>query len=695
MRVQTKFLVVIAAYTALLLVCGLGLFDYNRGVRQVVARESARSAEHIVDQAVDYQHASYYQYLQLLRSRQCLLNLVQGEVDECALDELPAAVEYYDIDLIRVYDAGFALKYLHGRPGFEAQPPAFSFAVQLFADKDELHFYHWDNGRLFEVFVGTIEDSSGAVAGYISISRALNRQRLMRMDVAGTRNVEFSIRKNGELSRKVADSVVAYRALLDREGRTVAYLLAAYRSPLHGFNDLLEREAQLQVVLPGVFAVLLIVCLLMWVIWPLRRLESALTSGGVAPLKSLASRKNEFGSMATMIGQFFKQNEELKEARDAANRANRAKSGFLAAMSHEIRTPMNSLIGMLDLLKQGVVTKEQEKLVGIMDRSCDSLLTIINDILDFSRIEAGKVELNAEEFNLYQFAEDLESVALQLRGDKPVDIDLFIDPDLPRWLIGDEVRIRQILLNLIGNAVKFTDRGHVQISILVKSKERGACRVILLVADTGVGIDPALHASIFQTYAQAATPESIISGSGLGLAICKKLVELMDGSISVESTPGQGSVFSVELTLPVARIDTMALPAQTPERHKYEDTLGLSVLIVEDQEMNAQVLERMLHRLGCHADIAENGAVALKKLSAQVYDVILMDCHMPVLDGYECTRCIREMEASAGGHTPILAVTADAMPGTREQCLKVGMDDYVAKPVLIDGLRDVLSRYCR
>ncbi|MFC1467075.1 response regulator [Verrucomicrobiota bacterium] len=691
MRVQTKFMLVFAGYMILLTLCGVGLYEYNRGVRRVVTSEVARSVEYIVSQAVDFRCVPYYRFLTQFRKCRYVGRLVAGDTSERGVADIASAIDCYDIDAISFFNSDFERTFRKAREGV-AQPDRFpvpaSLSGQVFAAQDELHFFMKHAGQLLEVCAVAVRDPASRILGYIAVTRVWDDSLLMRMDLAGTRNVVFRLSESGDVADHSSQGVVAHRDLKDWAGRTVAHLHARYESPLNGLHKLQEQEALLQVVFPGSFAVLLILCLLFWVIWPLRRLESALAAGNAVSLKGLGGRRNEFGKMATLIGRFFEQNKELETARDAAMSASRAKSGFLAAMSHEIRTPMNSLMGMIDLLKRGQVGEEQERLIGIMDRSCESLLTIINEILDFSRIEAGKLNLNPEEFNLYQLAEDLELAAFQLRGDKPVDIDLFIDSELPRWLVGDEVRIRQVFLNLISNAVKFTEEGRVQISIIVKGTGSGFCNVVLMVADTGIGIEPEQYPRIFNSYAQAVTPESIIAGSGLGLAICKKLVELMDGIIEVDSTPNEGSVFSVELKLPVARLGTKEL-AVAPR----SGPLDLAVLIVEDQSMNAQVLEGMLLQIGCRADVAEDGAVALERLQQGSYDVIFMDCHMPVMDGYECTRRIREMEKSTSVHIPILALTADAMAGTRERCLKAGMDDYLTKPIQLDGLREVLGKY--
>lgn len=697
MRVQTKFVLIFAGYAVLLVICGFGLFDYNRGVQQVVAGEAARSARHIVAQVVDGHQAPYYCYLKQLRLQGHLDRLIAGET-EGSVHQIASALECFDIDGFCVFNSSFERQYRQVREGaFLPDPfPVFaSFGPQMFTEQDERHFFTWYEEQLLEIFVAAVRISSEAPDGYIAIARAWNAERLLQMDLTGTRNIEFRLFAAEPLLESVPQAFVVQQELKDWSGRTVAYLHAEYNTPLSALHELLEREAVLQVLLPGTFAFLLMFCLLFWVIWPLRRLEGALARGDAGPLKNMRihGRSNEFGKIAALIGDFFTQRMELEQARDTAQNASLAKNRFLATLSHEIRTPMNSMVGMIDLLKQGELSGDQGKLIGILDRSCEGLLCIINDMLDFSRIEAGKLRLNPEEFNMYQLAEDLELAAVQLRGEKQIGIDLFIDPELPRWLIGDEGRIRQVLLNLISNAVKFTDHGHVQISIFVRQREAAVCHLLFLVADTGIGIHPDKHAHIFQTYAQATTSESLIAGSGLGLAICRKLVDLMGGTIGLESQLGEGALFSVELDLPVAEMSRMRVPDASGHSLKNSGPLDLAVLVVEDQSLNAQVLSRMLQQLGCRTAIAENGIVALEKMGQSAYDVILMDCHMPLMDGYECTRAIRQQEQGTAAHMTIIAVTADAMPGTRERCLACGMDDYMSKPILLAGLRKTLSKY--
>lgn len=697
MRVLTKFMLVFTGYVALLVVCCVNLFEYNRGVRRVVMSEARRSASYILAQTLDYRHASYYRYLMQLR-RCGSFDYLMGpaSLHACTAD-VESATECYDFDGVCVLDSAGQLRFHYSRSGRSPEICADAIAhLQQTGEQDPSRFFRWQGQQLFEVCVAPVPGAAAAPKGYLAVMRLWTPLRLIQMDLSGTRNVNFHISRMPYPD----DSLLKNQPLQNEAGDVVAYFCARYHSPLSGVCELLEREAMLQAVLPGIFAVLLFLCLLMWVIRPLRRLERALADGSIMPLKRMIRlRHSEFGKMAVLIGRFFDQNRQLSDARDAAQGANLAKSSFLATMSHEIRTPMNSLVGMLDLLKQGAMSEEQVKLVGIMDRSCESLLTIINAILDLSRIEAGKLQLHLEAFNFYQLVDDLEVAAVQLCADKPVVVDFFIDPDLPRWLLGDEGRVRQVLLNLIGNAVKFTDKGHVQVSALKQVCADGDCRMVLLVSDTGIGIDPGLRDIIFQTYAQAST-EGIASGSGLGLPICKKLLELMDGTIEVQSTLGEGSVFSVELSLPIARMDQLTLSDQSSPVVTRLPVASLEkrrsrILIVEDQAMNALVLVRMLERLGCSSEVATEGESALELLQDQSFDLIFMDCHMPVMDGYECTRRIREMEKNTGNRIPILAVTADAMVGTRERCLRAGMDDYISKPVVLANLQPALSRYLK
>lgn len=693
MKVQKKFLVVFVGFAALLIGCGVALSGYNRSLRHDLRAELTHSAAYILHQATDVHHAPYYRYMTELRLLGPSSLFSEGE--RLRLDEREAAIaaECFDFDGMAVFDSHFELQSIFPLNNNEFShfvPFAEREAQSLLADSNTHQFFSWYEGRLFELCLSAIHSDEGRIVAYVAVAREWTDSRLESMGLIDGGCVGFDLHPVATGSTRPLEPYASYRVLMDGANRPIAYICASYHSVLPDLDKVLRWEAMLPVVFAALFVAVMFICLVCWVIRPLRNLERALSVGEACLLDGVVRGGGEFGRIGTMVRMFFSQQKDLQAASDDVLRANRANSAFFASMSHEIRTPMSSLIGMLDMLLSGELSEDQSKIVQIMDRSCDALLRIINDILDFSRIEAGKLKLNSEEFNLYQLADDMELIAVQLRGDKPIDIELFVDPELPRWLIGDEGRIRQVMLNLISNAVKYTETGSIHVSILVKDSTSDLCNILLMVVDTGVGIQPSCLHSIFEIYEQGSASDGMSGSSGIGLAICRRLVDLMGGKIGIESSYGKGSTFTVDLKLPIAVVGELA--PVVPDH--IVDSFGYNVLVVDDQELNAEVLGRLLRLLGCTAEIATNGEAALALLNEHTYDMVFMDCHMPVMDGFECARRIRESEKWGPVHLPIYAVTADAMPQARERCMSVGMDDCLLKPVLLSGLRAFLTS-CR
>jgi len=420
---------------------------------------------------------------------------------------------------------------------------------------------------------------------------------------------------------------------------------------------------------------------------------ASLISKGLLNTRVTVYSRDEIGTLATSfnhmidtlehntrnIRELKEAEEKLKKEKERAENSEKAKQLFLAKMSHEIRTPMNAILGFAKLLEESLKTKEQQEFIHIIIKSGDDLLVILNDILDFSRMEAGKIVFENAPFNLRDIVRTTVLMTELKSKQKGIDVKYTIDKNIPEMLIGDSVRLNQVLLNLVSNALKFTEKGEISISVNCVEKREDNLLLDFCVKDTGMGIPPEKQEKIFESFEQATNDTARkFGGAGLGLSIVKQLVTLQNGEISLRSKPGEGSEFRFKLSFskvknivkPIAR----ELPgAITPKGG------GINILVAEDNMINQMLVIRVLKKQGFETDVAENGLITLDKHKNKHFHIILMDLQMPEMDGYEATRMIREMDGIKK-KIPIIAMSAHTIKGEYEHCIEVGMNDFISKP---------------
>jgi hypothetical protein len=536
------------------------------------------------------------------------------------------------------------------------------------------------------VSFSVLKDHKGAAVGSITILR----------DISSQKSAEKKIRDSENKIRVILNHSAAGIVLLDEQGRIILWnhfteqMLGAAKKALHlrPIRSLHPEKEWERIISEKIYES-----------GSRHHLETKIIKGNgqlldidlfVNAVKDAEGKMT--GSVAIMqdITEQKRIQHMLLKAKQAAEQANNAKSLFLANMSHEVRTPINAIMGMIDLTLDGNLTSEQRDNLSVARDAAGNLLSLVNNVLDLSRVESGKIALERIELDLRETITSVCKGLSVLARNKNIGLVWEISDDVPALLYGDPVRFRQVLLNLTNNAVKFTHDGEIRVSAKVLSSSKEECQVLCAIADRGIGISKENQEKIFEIFTQADDSTTRrYGGTGLGLAICKRLVEMMGGRIWLESTEGQGSTFYFTITFKrngtqpsaVTATPSTAADFQAPKGILQKNSAKVSILLAEDNAVNQRITQRLLEKKGWHVVTVENGQEALHWLEKEDFDLVLMDAHMPVLDGLETTQRIREQEKTTGRHIPIIALTARAMEEDKRKCLEAGMDGYVSKPI--------------
>jgi signal transduction histidine kinase/CheY-like chemotaxis protein len=586
------------------------------------------------------------------------------------------------------------------------------------------HILH--QGRLMQLVTAPIQPSndderSSPHRGYFVGGRYFDSAYTAELNLLSEKTV-YSI-AGTQTSRtdtltKAENLLRYYYPLNDFYGKPVSYIRTEKKL---SFISLYSRSIKIYLLtylgLVGLVLLAFYQFLRLRVLKPLNTLSISLQTRNTGNLKFLIQRKDEFADFAKLVEDSFEQNELLKKEVDArkeseaalkksateleiatiekirAEQDRLAKAEFLSTMSHEIRTPINGVIGIANLLKDEPLTPHQAEMVGTLLFSSNHLLSILTDILDFSKIESGNVTFDRVSFNLRDICNSVHNLYESKAKEKNIDLFVLSDDRVMGYMVGDSVRLCQVLNNLVSNAIKFTEEGSVTFKYRMLHDEGVKQTIEFTVQDTGIGIPADKLDTIFEGFTQAnRTINTNYGGTGLGLTITKKIIELQGGKISVVSKPGKGSTFTFFLTFDKLAPDA-PLPIVLQKKPKSATLTGLKVLVAEDNKINAMVLVKFLEKWEVEMHVAVNGQEALNKLQQEHYDMVLMDLHMPIMDGMEATKQIRQHHDTTFNKIPVIALTADATSETQKYILENGFDHYLSKPFNPDNLYRLLEQY--
>lgn len=530
--------------------------------------------------------------------------------------------------------------------------------------------------------------------------------QLQSPTTAGANPAQVYLHQDRDALSVLENRLSGYTPLDDMWGTAIAQLHLQTERPTRALLATARRHLLIAMVIVGLmFCVTGLIVIQSRVVAPLEQLAATVETlgaeSGSAARLPYARGAREFQTLREAINAMLQQLEQqqaIRRDRDAAVEANRLKSEFLATISHEIRTPMNGVLGMCELLQRTQLDPRQQHLSDTILRSARSLLEILNDILDFSKIESGRLELENSLFSPAEVVQSVSAPFIAAAQAKGLEFSVRIEAGVPALLVGDALRLRQVLNNLLGNAIKFTNQGAISVSCALGCVWPDRAEVRCVVSDTGIGIAESAQAHIFEPFAQAQSDTTRrYGGTGLGLAIVRRLVTAMGGSIDVHSELGRGSTFTFTAVLQRA-VDqqSQGLASMDATGPRFSLAHAPSILLAEDNAVNREVLTEMLEHIGCRVTAVENGAAALAAVASRSFDAILMDCQMPVMDGQTATAELRALErAAAQTPTFIIALTADATAENRRRCLDAGMDAVVTKPISQANLRDLILQAVR